>query len=136
MMKRIYKHAIFTTFFILSAVILSVSAAQAQHGYRLEKPLKFAAGKNSKTVKARLANEQEAHEYKLKARKGQKLSIFLSANNEDMTFLVLNARDEIVDEFAGDDWDKVAVLPYTGEYKINVSANRGKGDYTLFVKIK
>lgn len=136
-MKRIYKHAIYTAFFAFSAMFLSASTAQAQHGYRLEKPLKFAAGKTSKTVKGRLANEQEAHEYKLKARKGQTLYIVLSANNEDMTFLVLNGRDEIVDEFSGsDNWDKLAVLPYTGEYKINVSANRGKGSYTLFVEIK
>lgn len=118
-------------------MFLSISAVQAQHGYRLEKPLKFAAGKTSKTVKGRLADEQEAHEYQLKARKGQTLYIVLSAANEDMTFIVLNGRDEIVDEFTGnDDWDKLAVLPYTGTYKINVSANRGKGSYTLFVEIK
>ena len=136
-MKRIYKYAVRSAFFALTLMILSVSAAQAQHGYRVEKPLKFAAGKSSKTLKGRIANNLEAHEYKFKARAGQMLYIVLSAQNDEMTFVVTNAQDELIDEFTGnDDWDKMGELPASGEYKINVSANRGKGSYTLYVEIK
>ena len=61
----------------------------------------------------------------------------LSAQNEEMTFTVLDAKGELVDEFsATDDWDKIAVLPATGVYKINISTARGKGSYTLFVEIE
>lgn len=131
------KKIITIAFFAAAVLLLSDSSARAQHGYRLEKQIKFAPGKSSATVKGRIANRLEAHEYTLKARQGQMLYIVLNAANAEMTFTVLDAKGELVDEFSGnDDWDKMGELPAAGEYKINVSTARGKGSYTLFVEIK
>ncbi len=134
---RTFYKPLLTAFFAVAILFLSGSAAHAQHGYRLEKPLTFAAGKSIKTVKGRIANTLEAHEYKFKARQGQTLRVVLTSPNKEMIFMVMNAEDELVDGFTnGGERNQSGELPADGEYKINVSADRGKGSYTLVVEIE
>lgn len=135
--RQTFYKLLLTTFLAFTFLILSGAAAHAQHGYRLEKPLVFAAGKSAKTVKGRIANTLEAHEYKFTARQGQTLRVVLTSLNKEMIFMVMNAEDELVDGFmSSGERSQSGELPADGEYKINVSANRGKGNYTLVVEIK
>lgn len=130
-MKRIFTIA----FFAVAVLLLSDSSAQAQHGYRLEKQLKFAPGKTSAAIKGRIADEQETHEYKFKARKNQFVEIRIVSKNTNMSFLVTNAADEDLGEAAPKTLDWEMTLTETGEYRILVHTLSGRGNYTLFVTI-
>ncbi len=135
-MKRTHKYAIFTAFVAVAWMFSSATAARAQHGYRVEKPLKFAAGKTSKTVKGRIPNAQETHEYKFKARAGQFVEVVLKpGRNADGGFSVLNAADEQIGEDAPKTIDWEGTLSETGEYRVNVHSNGGAMSYILIVTI-
>ena len=98
--------------------------------------MKFAAGETSKTVKGRISNAQEAHEYKFKARAGQFVKITLKpGRNTDGGFSVSNQADEQIGEDAPKTIDWEGTLSETGEYRVNVHSNGGAMSYILIVRI-
>lgn len=131
-MKR---HILAVAFLVLISAG-GASVTPAQHGYRLEKSLKFAAGKFSKTVKGRIAGEQEKHEYKFKARAGQTLSVKLTARNRNLTFMILDAGDAPIGSAALKTFDWTGELPSSGKYRILVYSLEKTGNYALYVSVK
>lgn len=128
---------LFATLAILTALLLfSAASATAQHGYRIEKQLKFQTGKSSARVTGRIGNRLEAHEYRFKAKKGQFVEIRLVPKKSDMNFLVMNPNDEQIGEDSPKTIDWEGTLEATGEYRINIHALDRAGSYTLFVSIK
>ena len=75
-----------TAIFALAILILSNHPASAQHGYTIEKPVKFAAKKSSVVLKGRIASRLESHTYVLKAVAGKTLYVQLESKNSHMWF--------------------------------------------------
>jgi len=127
-----------STFATLAFIVTTMFATNvgAQHGYRLEKQINFAAGQSSAVVKGRIADEQETHEYKFKAREGQRVEVRVASRNTDMSFILTDAGDERIGDAALKTHNWEGELASTGEYRILVHALSGKGRYTLFVTIK
>jgi hypothetical protein len=130
-MKRVFTITALTLVFF----VLSAAPARAQHGYTIEKQVKFAGNKTSVSYKSRLSNRLETHTYHLKAEKGKTLWVQLIAKNLEMTFQIFDAQDNEIGNPADEDWYWEGKLAASGEYTILVQTPRGAGNYTLNIKL-
>jgi hypothetical protein len=105
------------------------------------RPLQFAKGASSATVKGSIAGRQTI-DYKLRAKAGQTMKVTLKSGNPGLAFNVLppGSRDVAIEGAIGlQDWS--GALPSDGEYTVRTyldraGARRGeKASYTLTVAI-
>ena len=105
------------------------------------RPLKFAKGASSATVKGSIAGRQTI-DYKLRAKAGQTMTVSLKSGNPGLAFNVLppGSKDVAIEGAIGlQDWS--GALPADGEYTVRTyldraGARRGeKASYTLTVAI-
>ncbi len=103
----------------------------------ITKRVKFAKGKSSATFSnAVIRGERDT--YLLGARAGQKMTVRITALENNAAFQIENPDGEYM-ERAGetDDATNVTVsLPDSGDYKIIVGGTRGNASYRLTVSIK
>lgn len=125
------------------ACLLAVASVAANAADAIQsKPLQFAKGTTSATVKGTLKGDQTI-DYKLRARAGQTMHVFLTTSNGANYFNVLPPGSQDVAIFVGssdgNDWR--GTLPSDGEYAIRVylmrsAARRNEvANYTLSVSI-
>jgi hypothetical protein len=132
-MKRILMQIIFGAFLL---AFCFNAATNAQHGYTIDKQVKFAAGKTAASYKSRLTNRLETHTYHLKAAAGKTLYVQLASKNPEMTFQIFDSNDNEIGSAGGEKWFWEGELNASGEFAILVVANRGAGNYTLNVRLK
>ena len=115
--------------------LVGALAASAQHGYRITKRVAFKKGAVSATVRGRLPNELEVHEYVFRGRAGQTATIDLSSLREDVTFYITDDEGNHLDEGSElRNWN--GELPADGDYHVYVSASTGRPiSYSMSVRI-
>jgi hypothetical protein len=115
-----------------SATAAGASAAAQCRGTDaiIQKRIRFARGRTTAVVKdtVRLCT---GHEYRLRARAGQTMSLHLAAGRR--TSMTLRAPDGEALLDGGNDWE--GALPSTGEYTIHVGTD-ATARYTLEVTIR
>jgi hypothetical protein len=123
--------------------ILATASASALPADGIEsRPLQFAKGASSATVKGSLKGDKVV-DYKVRAKAGQTMSVTLKTSNGANYFNVLppgsSAEAIFVGSTSGNEW--AGPLPADGEYTVRVylmrsAARRGEtADYTLVVGI-
>lgn len=126
---------------LLLALALAVGGASLAADGIESRPLKFAKGASSATVKGSIAGRQTI-DYKLRARAGQTMTVSLKSGNPGLAFNVLppGSKDVAIEGAIGlQDWS--GTLPADGEYTVRTyldraGARRGeKTSYTLTVAI-
>lgn len=120
---------------LLTTVLLSVSLIFGQT--EQTKRIKFAKGKSSATMKDSVLRD-EIHYYLVKVGKGQKMTVKVTAVEKNASFRILKPSGEYV-EGAGEmdepkNWS--GELSESGDYKIEVAADRGNATYRLTVSVK
>lgn len=137
MKKTDVKKNLVKLFFSLAFVVLCFTdAARAQHGYTVDKQVKFALNKTSVSYKSRLPNRLETHTYHLKAETGKTLYVQLVSKNPEMTFQIFDANEMEIGSAGDEEWFWEGELNSSGEYTILILANRGAGAYTLNIILK
>jgi hypothetical protein len=126
----------------LACVLAAFNATLHAADGIVTKPLQFAKGASSATVKGTLKGDQTI-DYKLRARAGQTMSVSLKTSNGANYFNVLPPGSNDVAVFVGstggNDW--TGQLTADGEYKIRVYLMRSaarrneKANYTLTVGV-
>jgi len=123
------------------ALALAVAGASLAADGIQSKPLHFAKGANSATVKGSIQGQQTI-DYKLRAKAGQTMKVSLKSGNPGLAFNVLppGSKDVAIEGAIGlQDWS--GTLPADGEYTVRTyldraGARRGeKASYTLTVAI-
>jgi hypothetical protein len=130
------KNILMKIIFSFVIIVCFVTMANAQHGYTVDKQVKFAAGKTAVSYKSRLPNRLETHTYHLKAEAGKILYVQLVSKNPEMTFQIFDAGDNEIGSAGDEQWFWEGELNSSGEYTILVLANRGAGNYTLNIRLK
>lgn len=119
----------------ITTIILSVSLILGQT--EQTKRIKFAKGKSSATVKDSVLRD-EVHYYLLKINKGQKMTVKITAVEKNASFRILKPSGEYVDGAGEMDDPKSwsGDISESGDYKIEVGADRGNAAYRLTVSVK
>ena len=117
-------------------ILTNLSLASAQHGYTIDKTVRFGANKSAVSYRGKIPNRLETHTYHLKAREGQTLWVQLVAKNPEMTFQIFDANDNEIGSPGDIEWSWEGNVPASGEYTILVQAARGSGNYTLNIKLQ
>lgn len=109
--------------------------ASAQHGYRVTKRLAFKKGQVSAAVRGAIPNTLEGHEYVVRARQGQTMSVKLTSLKKGILFSVWAPNGDMVGEETGQrQWS--GELPETGDYRIVINTETGGvARYKLEVQI-
>lgn len=127
-----------------TVLLVCLAAGLPTHGYaEIEsRPVQFAKGASSATVKGQLKGDQTV-DYKLRAKAGQTMQVKLKASNASAYFNVLPPGSQgdaiFVGSTSGNEW--TGVLPNDGEYAVRVylmrnAARRNEvARYTLNVGI-
>src|SRR5829696_4613711 len=134
------KHTISRRTVILLAVaaaifmIVGVSDAKAQHGYRVTKRVNFKKGEVATTVAGSIPNTLESHEYIVRARKGQTIHLRLRTARNSIGFYTMSPTNTMVEEetFLK---NYTGTLEETGEYHIFVYTTKRAGKYSLEIQI-
>jgi hypothetical protein len=123
------------TLFITMILVISAVVASAQHGYRLSKRISFRQGEVSSSVKGTILSRLEGHEYFFRVRRGQTVSIKLVSARKDMTFYLMDAEGNSMDEEVElREW--TGELPESGDYHLVIGTkSKGPARYTLKVQI-
>jgi hypothetical protein len=130
MFKIIFR--LFVTLILLSASLVLTGITKADITKRIE----FAKGKSSATVKGSVLRD-EIDTYIIKADKGQKMTVKVSAVENNASFSIENPSGEYV-EGAGEMDDQTVwsgTLAESGDYKITVAPTRGNATYRLTLSI-
>lgn len=120
---------------ILTTVLLATSLIVGQSDRT--KRIKFAKGKSSATVKDSVLRD-EIHYYLVKVGKGQKMTVKVTSLEKNASFRILKPSGEYV-QGAGEmdepqNWS--GEVSESGDYKIEVAADRGNATYRLTVSVK
>jgi hypothetical protein len=109
--------------------------AARQHGYRVTKRIAFKKGQVATVVKGAIPNTLEGHEYVLRARQGQTLTIRLYSTKKDINFSIWAPSGEMVsEETSVRRWS--GELAETGDYRIVINTESdGVARYSLEVQI-
>jgi len=115
-------------------VAIASTHAFGQHGYRVTKRVNFKKGEVATTVSGTLPNTLEAHEYIVRARKGQTLHLRLHATRLSIGFYTMSPSNAMVEEetFLK---DYTGTLEESGDYHIFVYTTKGSGKYRLEIQI-
>jgi hypothetical protein len=119
--------------FILIMVSMVFGVTKADQTKRI----KFAKGKSSKTVSDSVLRE-EVHYYLIKVNQGQRMTVKITSIEKNASFRIIKPSGEYV-EGAGEmeeptNW--TGNVPESGDYKIEVGADRGNATYRLTVSVK
>ena len=117
---------------LIMAATLHVSA---QHGYRVTRRLAFKKGHVSTVVRGAIPNTLEGHEYDVRARQGQTMSVKLTSLKKGILFSVWAPSGDMIGEETGQrQWS--GELPETGDYRIIINTETdGVTKYRLDVQI-
>jgi len=125
---------------LLSALlILLIMAAtlpvSAQHGYRVTRRLAFKKGQVSAVVRGAIPNTLEGHEYIVRARQGQTMSVKLTSLKKGILFSVWAPGGNAMGEETGQrQWS--GELSETGDYRIVINTETDEvTTYRLEVQI-
>ena len=120
---------------LLTLVCAGTLLAARQHGYRVTKRIAFKKGQISTLVKGSIPNTLEGHEYVLRARQGQTLTVRLSSTKKDINFSIWAPSGEMVgEETPVRKWS--GELTETGDYRIVINTESdGAVRYSLEVQI-
>jgi hypothetical protein len=120
--------------FLGITLVIGLSSAFAQHGYRVTKRISFKSGQVATTVKGTIPNILEGHEYIFRARQGQTLLINLTSVKKDIGFFILTPDGEMLEGQTGlRKW--TGELSETGEYRLIINT-RSKGVAAYSFKIQ
>lgn len=129
---------------VFAALLVCLAAGLPNYSYaEIEsRPIQFAKGASSATVKGQLKGDQTV-DYKLRAKAGQTMQVKLKTSNASAYFNVMPAGSQgeaiFVGSTSGNEW--TGVLPKDGEYAVRVylMRNAARGNevarYTLSVGI-
>jgi hypothetical protein len=122
---------------ILLIVILTAMACGvfAQKGRSVVRRVGFPRGRTTAVLRGTVKRGL-SHDYLLRARAGQSMSVHLAAQSSDVSFTILTPGGEALADFARD-WS--GDLPESGDYRINVlppTATNSPAAYTLEVTIR
>lgn len=121
---------------IAATVVFTANTANAQKGTIITKPVRFAKGKSSATVKG-TAQAYTTYAYTLRASEGQEMTVSVVSPNRNVRFTVFSPGG--LGAFSGEEdltnWSDM--LPKTGTYKIMVfsTSDAGASEYTLKITI-
>lgn len=122
---------------LFSIVVVGAASLEtyAQHGYRVTKQVRFETGKTAAQIKGVIPGILEGHEYLLRAKKGQTVTIGLFSTREDIEFSVAGPDGQTLENAFGlRSWH--SELHTTGVYHVVINtASDGKARYTLDVSI-
>ena len=133
-MKLLSRPAFFISIFIF-LVLLTSAAVSAQKGTSVVRRIKFAPGRTTAVLRGTV-HRGVSHDYLLKARTGQTMSVHLVAGGEVNFMLFTPGRTDILAENAKD-WS--GELPQSGDYRINVlpdTTTERNISYTLEVTVR
>jgi hypothetical protein len=121
---------------ILSLIVLLIGpTVTAQKGTSVVRRIKFAPGRTTAVLRGSV-HRGVSHDYLLKARAGQTMSVHLVAGGEVNFMLFSPGRTDILAENAKD-WS--GELPQSGDYRINVlpdTTTERNISYTLEVTVR
>jgi hypothetical protein len=133
--EKIMNRRILVATLLALVFVTSTLSVSAQHGYRVTKRLAFKKGEVATVVKGAIPNTLEGHEYVVRARQGQTMSLKLITAKKGLGFSVWAPNgDLIAEETAQRQWS--GELPETGDYRIVLNTEtEGVATYTLRVQI-
>lgn len=116
-------------------LLASFTAAEGQKGRSIIRRVNFPRGRTTAVLKGTV-RRGISHDYLLRARRGQTMTIHLAAESSEMSLTILRPDGET---WMYDTKDWSGTLPSTGTYRINVlpdtTTERPK-QYTLEVSIR
>ena len=126
---------VFAALSITLVLLIAATVTSAQHGYRITKRVEFRKGEVSTTLKGKIPNTLEVHEYIFRGRAGQTVKIDLSSMTEDITFYITDDEGNYMDEGSElRSWD--GELSDDGDYHVYVSNSSDRArSYSLFIQI-
>ena len=120
------------TLSVLVSISLTLALAQGK-GENVERRIKFPRGHSSVTVRGFIADRLTTHEYKVRARAGQTLSVRFSSPRRDVDMCVSYPSGSAPGDGCGRKF--TAVLPADGDYSIIVDSKRENTPYSITVMI-
>jgi hypothetical protein len=120
---------------ILTILALLTSTVPAQKGTSVVKRIKFAPGRTTAVLRGSV-HRGVSHDYFLKARAGQTMTVHLVARGGVSFDLFSPGRTDLLAEYAKD-WS--GELPQSGDYRINVlpdTTTERNISYTLEVTVR
>ncbi|HYE71977.1 MAG TPA: hypothetical protein VEF04_01550 [Blastocatellia bacterium] len=134
-MIRAGKQVSFSLVIAIFFMLLPLDAALAQKGRSIVRRVNFPRNRTTTVLRGTL-RRGISHDYLLRARAGQTMSVHLAAQSPEMYLTILKpGRETWMDDIK--DWS--GVLPLTGTYRINVipdtTTERPKS-YTLEITIR
>lgn len=119
----------------LMLLVLTICASGlAQRGTSIVTRIRFARGRTT-AVESGSVHRGMSHDYLLKARRGQSMSVHLAARG-GVTFDILTPNGDVLSQYAKD-WS--GELPQSGDYRINVlpdTSTTRSISYTLEVTVR
>lgn len=134
MKNSIQKAAILTLLMAVFFMAGTAISVKAQHGYRITKRVTFKKGEIGTTVSGAIPSTLENHEYVIRVREGQTISLNLNADSWYLGFYIMSPSDAMVEEepflkkYTGE-------LTETGDYHIFVYTRRRAGKYRLNIQV-
>jgi hypothetical protein len=129
--QRVTIHILIATLFLLAAL----TGAMAQKGRSVVRRVNFPHGRTTVVLKGTVKRGL-SHDYLLRARAGQNMTVHLTTNASGMSLTILKPDGETwLDDIK--DWS--GELPSTGTYRINVLPDTTTGQptsYSLEVMIR
>lgn len=120
---------------LMLLIMAATLHASAQHGYRVTKRLAFKKGQVSTVVRGAIPNTLEGHEYVVRARQGQTMSLKLTSLKKGILFSIWAPNGDMIGEETGQrQWS--GELPEAGDYRIIINTETdGVARYKLEVQI-
>ncbi|HKR01244.1 MAG TPA: hypothetical protein VJT09_11255 [Pyrinomonadaceae bacterium] len=119
----------------LLLVALCAGVAQAQKGRSVIRRVNFPRGRTTAVLKGTLRRGL-SHDYLLRAKRGQTMTVHLAADSGEMSLTILRPDGET---WLDDTKDWSGELPSTGTYRINVlpdTTTEQPKNYTLEITIR
>lgn len=133
-MKLFRKSAVFISSFAI-LILLTSAVVSAQKGTSVVRRIKFAPGRTTAVLRGSV-HRGLSHDYLLKARAGQTMTVRLVASGQVSFDLLSPGRTDLLAEYSKD-WS--GELPQSGDYRINVlpdTTTERNISYTLEVTVR
>ena len=128
------RKAITIAFMLITLVMLSGVIVSAQRGTSIVSRISFARGRTTAVLNGTV-HRGMSHDYLLKARRGQNMSVHLTARG-GVSFDILSPAGDSVAQYSK---DLSGELPQSGDYRINVlpdTTTERTISYTLEVTVR
>ena len=116
------------TMTLLLATLVAVPGADAE-----TRRIRFGRGRTTAVLKGAIVRGEDDR-YKLRARKGQTMSVHITSVENNAVFEIFAPNSGRSMAGVGNDWS--GKLPRSGDYTIVVSGERGNAEYTLEVTVR